>query len=559
MALNKAVLLEQLRKAREAALASQEKILAPIKAACPGEHEVPKYFTSAGYPLNEEQCLAVKYAEDGNSFCLIGPAGSGKTTTLTEVVAKCIESIGRENLRYNSIAIVAFTRRAVANVTRAMEKINAKQFCRTAHKFLEYAPERTEYQTKTGEWKTGMRFMPRRHELNPHRETKIVIIEEASQIGYGELYKELRLACPNATFIFVGDLNQLKPVFGDSVLGFKLAQIPVVELTQIYRQAMDSPIVAFQHNYTLKGRYPSTADLDAISAGGKLTFRHIAKGAEPEEIAHRIWLKVIKPQIESGAFDPETDIVLCPNNNRCGQTEFNNYIADYLSKKNNELVYEVFAGINVCYLAVGDNIQVDKRDAKIVGIRPNENYGGKLPRKPSVLLDRWGQMPLLESDTEDHQTSAEDSKEKALEEYFIYTQSSEEDTSKLPASHALTIVWADDMECAEVELSTRGELGKITFNYAMTIHKAQGCEWRKVILILPPHSLRGPILCRELLYTGMTRAREYLDVLYVKNSAPGRHDGSLDACIARQSLPGKTWQEKAKHFEVKLDNLEWRD
>ena len=41
--------------------------------------------------------------------------------------------------------------------------------------------------------------------------------------------------------------------------------------------------------------------------------------------------------------------------------------------------------------------------------------------------------------------------------------------------------------------------------YAMTIHKSQGSEFNKVLLILPD-SL-SPVITRELLYTGITRAK----------------------------------------------------
>ncbi len=46
--------------------------------------------------------------------------------------------------------------------------------------------------------------------------------------------------------------------------------------------------------------------------------------------------------------------------------------------------------------------------------------------------------------------------------------------------------------------------------YAMTIHKTQGSEYDQVALLLPQHP--GPLLSRELLYTGLTRARNHLHV-----------------------------------------------
>lgn len=46
--------------------------------------------------------------------------------------------------------------------------------------------------------------------------------------------------------------------------------------------------------------------------------------------------------------------------------------------------------------------------------------------------------------------------------------------------------------------------------FALTVHKSQGSEFKHVVLVLPPKQL--PILTRELLYTGITRAREKLTI-----------------------------------------------
>ena len=46
--------------------------------------------------------------------------------------------------------------------------------------------------------------------------------------------------------------------------------------------------------------------------------------------------------------------------------------------------------------------------------------------------------------------------------------------------------------------------------FAMTIHKSQGSEFAHTALVLPDRS--GPLLTRELLYTGMTRARTHLSL-----------------------------------------------
>lgn len=44
----------------------------------------------------------------------------------------------------------------------------------------------------------------------------------------------------------------------------------------------------------------------------------------------------------------------------------------------------------------------------------------------------------------------------------------------------------------------------------MTIHKSQGSEFMNVVMVLPDKS--SPIITRELVYTGITRAKSKLSI-----------------------------------------------
>jgi exodeoxyribonuclease V alpha subunit len=58
------------------------------------------------------------------------------------------------------------------------------------------------------------------------------------------LFDKLMDACPHKPqLIFLGDIQQLPPVFGSSILGFKMLELPIIELTEVYRQARNSPII----------------------------------------------------------------------------------------------------------------------------------------------------------------------------------------------------------------------------------------------------------------------------------------------------------------------------
>lgn len=61
-------------------------------------------------------------------------------------------------------------------------------------------------------------------------------------------------------------------------------------------------------------------------------------------------------------------------------------------------------------------------------------------------------------------------------------------------------------EGGTVRLVAASRLPAVQTAYAMTVHKAQGSEFGHTVLVLPPEA--SPVLTRELVYTGITRARE---------------------------------------------------
>jgi len=517
---------------------------------------VPKYYTAKGDPLNERQTLAADTAKEGESFCLIGAAGCGKTATLTAIVQKLCEEFGGTTKVRDEIAIVAFTRRACSNAARAMDIIGARHLVRTIHKQLKYKPIPRELR-EPGE---GM-YRASVTKYTPNVDTKLIIVEEASMVGYDTLYRELKEGHPNAKFIFVGDLNQLKPVMGDSVLGYKLTQLPVIELNVPYRQALDSDIINFQYTYTLAGRAPTTAALETYTAKGQLKFVPISRTPSTmPQLAERICRRYIIPAIENGNYNVDTDMVLIPQNVGFGQLAINNHTAQYFSTSKKNPTFEIFCGMGVKYLAVGDKVQADKRDGVITAIEANKNYIGKLPRQESLKLNRFGVLEGLDATAFMAQASA--TPEEALAKLMNNLKASKDDPQderNQPASHKITIAFDDSDSTEEVTLESKMDINAIDLGYAMTVHRSQGCEWRKVILILHCSHHRGPLMCRELFYTGGTRAREYMDVLYSPDSTIGAQDNSIATCIKRQSLPGNSWQEKAKHFATKLSNSSWKE
>lgn len=88
-----------------------------------------------------------------------------------------------------------------------------------------------------------------------------------------------------------------------------------------------------------------------------------------------------------------------------------------------------------------------------------------------------------------------------------------------------------------------GQLPDLETAFALTVHKSQGSEFDHVLLALPP-AADNPLLSRELLYTGITRARRRLtlalpggtEVLRAAVARPTHRDGGLPDAL-RTALP----------------------
>jgi exodeoxyribonuclease V alpha subunit len=84
-----------------------------------------------------------------------------------------------------------------------------------------------------------------------------------------------------------------------------------------------------------------------------------------------------------------------------------------------------------------------------------------------------------------------------------------------PMTRGSSSVTVDDTEI-HVRCVLPSRLGDVETVYAMTVHKSQGSEFEHVALVLPEEA--SAILTRELLYTGITRARRWLSLFATQAS-----------------------------------------
>lgn len=500
---------------------------------------------------NERQTEAIRIAGiEGKSCVIVGAAGTGKTTVMKAVVQKLIQSSrarilppahGHKYLPITGgvpgILVCAYTRRATNNIRKNMTE-EMKGNCITIHKSLEYAPVFYEVEDpETGKIKKKMEFLPSRDSLNPFPEEIFAIVYEESSMDSVPLYEEMRAAYPSAGVqeIFLGDIQQLPPIFGPAILGYKMLELPVVELTEVYRQALDSPIISLAHRI-LSGKVIPANELDFWSEEGKLKIAPWKKSISAES-ALEVSFKLFNKFYDSGDYNPENDMILMPFNKSYGTLDMNRSIANHISRAHQRVTHEVIAGFNKHYFSVGDKVLLEREDAVILKIETNPTYTGARFTPASAYLDYWGH----DSTPQHLKSVAQQAADGEDDVDFILAQvSSGSDEERVTqASHTITLKMMDSD--LEREISTASEINATILGYALTVHKAQGSEWDKVFLLF--HSSHNTMMQRELLYTAVTRAKESLFIVCEQDT--------FIKGIERQRIVGNTIEEKAEFFKGK--------
>lgn len=499
-----------------------------------------KYGNAITY--NSKQSEFISLALKGASCVLIGAAGTGKTTCQKGVTQGLISSgfsgilqaEGHKHLQSETpgIVICAYTRRAVNNIRKNVS-LDMQANCITIHKLLEYAPVYNEiWSDEKGEYITKMNFEPGRNANNPLPSSiRTLIFEESSMIGL-DLYKEVIDALPhNPQLIFLGDIQQLPPVFGPAVLGFKLTSLPTVELTEVYRQALESPIIRLAHRILSASAIPLSEYPD-WKVPGALTLHPWKK-----RIDHFNALKTaslfFRSAFDSGNYSPEEDMILIPFNKAFGTDELNKEIADHLAKKRGAIVHQVIAGFNKHHFSIGDKVLYDKEDAIIEDISYNPVYAGAVPKTASATLDYWG------NETDISVGTSEDDVDFMLSQV---AKDSESGDRVRVASHTLTLRMQDSDQTIKIDKAA--DINSLILGYALTVHKSQGSEWRKVFICF--HNSHATMIQRELLYTAITRAKEELYVICEPDT--------FTKGIESQRVKGNTLAEKADFFKGKIDS-----
>ncbi len=392
------------------------------------EEDIEKIEKEENIHYESKQREAILTAANKGILILTGGPGTGKTTALNGIL-KLFELDGID------VALTAPTGRAA----KRMSEITGKE-AKTIHRLLEV------------EWDKHDRPYFSRNARNPIS-AGAVIVDELSMVDislFASLLDALPLGC---RLIMVGDSDQLPAVGAGSVLHDLILSgvLPVVELKEVFRQAMQSRIVTNAHKI-VSGQMPELHDKNNDFFFMKRNSAYDTAATVAELCTVRL------PKAYS--YSPINDIqVLCPSRKgETGMVSLNKRLQAVINPPSPEKK-ELQSGSRI--FREGDKVMQIKNNYNIIWTKDSEEGTG-------VFNGDIGTV------------------------------------KKIDKANGCLAVWFDDKEA----VYSTDNLQELEHAYAITVHKSQGNEFNAVVI---PVMGVVPQLCyRNLLYTAVTRAKKLM-------------------------------------------------
>ncbi len=398
----------------------------------------PEEFDCAKAIEQEEQATGITYAEQQKKaisaafsrgiMVLTGGPGTGKTTTLNGVIHLCTKA-------GSTVLLAAPTGRAAKRMT----ELTGRE-AKTIHRLLG-----TEY-NDSGE----LTFM---HDEQNQLQADVIIVDEVSMVDtllFAGLLRAVRLS---ARIVLVGDVDQLPSVGAGQLLQtlIESRRIPVVRLTEIFRQAQESCIIRSAHQI-VSGEMP-----DLREKQSDFFFFDRRNANEAAAFLKDLYSRRL-PQ--AYGFKPQSDIqVISPTRKGILGTVMLNQM---LQETVNPAQYGKMIMKNLLYtFREGDKVMQIQNQYDMEWAKDGERGTG-------IFNGDMGTVTVIDK-----------------------------------AANTLKV----DFD-GKIVTYRPDQLDQLELAYAVTVHKSQGSEFEAVILVLPEG--RDRLSYRSLLYTAVTRAKKLL-------------------------------------------------
>jgi len=424
------------------------------------------------------QRLACEVAAQNRITLITGGPGTGKTTTVVKLLALLVGTSPRDL----HIHLAAPTGKAAARLTESIRNALTKM------------PADLQARIPT-QAQTLHRLLQTHSRANPTHQlaTDVVVVDEASMIDLEMMARLLQAVPPTARLILLGDKDQLASVEAGAVMSQlctgALLRAQTVTLTHSHRFDAHSGIgqwaqavnhASANHTPALKALWKAAPDWLA-----SLPLQQRLDGDTPEPDVTRLQL--------SSASDPQLAVGL-----RHGWHTWLTLLEAHRPSKTRsaapcsdaqalDLLNAFTEFCVLCAVREGPQgvTQLNPQIERALGLGDSAWYAGRpvmVTRNDYALNLMNGDIGLCLPDTNG-----------VLRVAFAASA----DPSAPAKAQTSPVRWVMPSRLESVETV-----------FAMTVHKSQGSEFKHVLLALPAQD--SPVLTRELVYTGLTRARKRL-------------------------------------------------
>ncbi|WP_340678985.1 exodeoxyribonuclease V subunit alpha [Paraglaciecola sp.] len=465
------------------------------------------------------------------SFITGGP-GTGKTTTVTKLLA-LLQGLAREQGKVLNIKLVAPTGKAAARLTESISAARQKlptelqqdlpEQCQTIHRLLGAKPQSPYFKANSAQ----------------PLHLDVLVVDEASMVDLPLMSKLFAALPAHAQVILLGDKDQLASVEAGSVL----------------------------------------SDICAAVLADDTQMASLASYSEPMQQQLHSWLQLSAQQISQDANEPHTaylsqiknNLVMLQKSHRFSAQSGIGQLAQLINQgkitKSMQLLTQqslVDIEWTVPKALTRQGVIDEQLQSLILKLMPGYHTyfsaikNGDLATAFKSLSQQqvlcaqrsgaWGITQL--NDVIEHELNAQGLIQASQDFYsgrpLILTRN--DHNLKLfngdigivmadPQDPSLTKVWFN-MADGSIRGFLPNRIPPHDTLYAMTIHKSQGSEFASVHLCLPliDQHAKGRGLSRELLYTGLTRAKQHF-TLYAQQQA-------LQLCLKQQCIRGSGLAER---------------